>query len=113
MANISQIRVSGTTYDIKDENASSVLELTQAQYNALATKDPDVLYVITDAAPAEVIISTTITSSSTNGEVPSAKAVYDQMGGLKLVALSQAEYDALVQGGTVDSNTLYIINNVV
>lgn len=80
MANISQIRVSGTTYDIKDENASSVLELTQAQYDALVTKDPDVLYVITDAAPAEVIITTEITSSSTDGEVPSAKAVYDLVG---------------------------------
>ena len=28
---------------------TSVIELTQAQYNALATKDPNVIYVITDA----------------------------------------------------------------
>lgn len=35
------------------------------------------------------------------------------LGGLKLVKLTQAEYDALVSGGTVDANTLYIINNVV
>ena len=27
----------------------------------------------------------------------------------KVVALSQAEYDALVSGGTVDANTLYVI----
>lgn len=86
---------------------AEVIELTQAQYNALVTKDPDVLYVISDAAPAEVIISTTITSSSTNGEAASAKAVYDQMGGLKLVSLTQAQYDAL---STKDASTIYFIN---
>ena len=86
---------------------AEVIELTQAQYDALVSKDPDVLYVISDAAPAEVIITTTITSSSTNGQVPSAKAVYDQMGGLKLVSLTQAQYDAL---STKDASTIYFIN---
>ena len=89
------------------DDKAEVIELTQAQYNALVTKDPDVLYVISDAAPAEVIITTTITSSSTNGQVPSAKAVYDQMGGLKLVSLTQAQYDAL---STKDASTIYFIN---
>ena len=32
---------------------------------------------------------------------------------IKVMAISQADYDALVQGGTVDANTLYIITNVV
>lgn len=58
-------------------------------------------------------ITTSMSSSSTDAQVPSAKAVFDAMGGLKLVKLSQAEYDALVSGGTVDANTLYIITNVV
>lgn len=89
------------------DDKAEVVELTQAQYDALVTKDPDVLYVISDAAPAEVIITTTITSSSTNGQVPSAKAVYDQMGGLKLVSLTQAQYDAL---STKDASTIYFIN---
>ena len=52
-------------------------------------------------------ITTSITSASTDSQVPSAKAVYDQFGGLKLVKLTQQEYDALT---TKDSNTLYIIN---
>ena len=52
-------------------------------------------------------ITTTITSSSTDAQVPSAKAVNDQFGGLKLVKLTQSEYDAL---STKDSSTLYIIN---
>ena len=89
------------------DDKAEVIELTQAQYDVLVTKDPDVLYVISDAAPAEVIISTTITSSSTNGEAASAKAVYDQMGGLKLVSLTQAQYDQLA---TKDASTIYFIN---
>ena len=35
------------------------------------------------------------------------------LGGLKFVQCTQAEYDALVQGGTVDSSTIYFITNVV
>ena len=53
-------------------------------------------------------ITTTITSSSTDAQVPSAKAVYDQFGGLKLVKLTQSEYDAL---STKDSQTLYVVTN--
>ncbi len=39
--------------------------------------------------------------------------MYGALGGLKLVKLTQAEYDALVSGGTVDSSTIYFITNVV
>ena len=39
-------------------------------------------------------------------EYPSAKCVYDWMSGIKIVALTQTQYDALV---TKDSNTLYFI----
>ena len=53
-------------------------------------------------------ITTTITSSSTDAQVPSAKAVYDQLGGLKLVKLTQSEYDSLT---TKDNSTLYVIVN--
>ena len=35
------------------------------------------------------------------------------LGGFKLQQISQADYDALVSGGTVDNSTLYIITNVV
>ena len=55
-------------------------------------------------------ITTSMTSGSTDSQVPSAKAVYDTLGGLKLVKLTQLEYDALV---TKDPDTLYIITNVV
>lgn len=52
-------------------------------------------------------VTTSMSSTSTDTQVPSAKAVYDQLGGLKLVKLTQSEYDALQ---TKDANTLYIIN---
>ena len=52
-------------------------------------------------------VTTSMSSTSTDTQVPSAKAVYDQLGGLKLVKLSQSQYDALQ---TKDPNTLYIIN---
>ena len=53
-------------------------------------------------------VTTSMSSTSTDTQVPSAKAVYDQLGGLKLVKLTQTEYDALQ---TKDSSTLYIIVN--
>ena len=52
-------------------------------------------------------VTTSMSSTSTDSQVPSAKAVYDQLGGLKLVKLTQSQYDALQ---TKDPNTLYIIN---
>lgn len=51
-------------------------------------------------------ITTSLTSSSTDAQVPSAKTVYDQFGGLKLVKLTQAAYDALA---TKDDSVLYVI----
>lgn len=53
-------------------------------------------------------ITTSVTSSSTDAQVPSAKAVNDKLGGLSLVKLTQSEYDAL--SPNYDANTLYVIN---
>ena len=53
-------------------------------------------------------VTTSVSSTSTDTQVPSAKALYDQLGGLKLVKLTQSEYDALQ---TKDASTLYIIVN--
>lgn len=49
MANINKISVAGTIYDIKDQNASRTVELTQAEYDGLAVKDPNTFYIISDA----------------------------------------------------------------
>lgn len=53
-------------------------------------------------------ITTSVTSSSTDAQVPSAKAVNDKLGGLSIVKLTQAQYDSLA---TKDNSTLYVIVN--
>lgn len=134
MSIIDSIQLSGNSYDVKDKSATTVVALTQAQYNALpsSAKTANILYNITDAQGGDLsnywttaetqsaiteavsekvdttAIVTAITSSSTDSEIPSAKCVYDQVGGLKLVKLTQSEYDAL--DPNYDSNTLYVIN---
>ena len=133
MSIIDSIQLSGNSYDVKDKSATTVVALTQAQYNALpsSAKTANILYNITDAQGGDLsnywttaetqsaiteavtgkvdttAIVTAITSSSTDSQVPSAKCVYDQVGGLKLVKLTQSEYDALL---VKDNDTLYIIN---
>ena len=233
MANINKISVAGPIYEIQDQNASKTVELTQAEYDGLAVKNPNTFYIITDAQGGDLsnyytkgetdtllgekqstlvsgtnlktinnesllgegnidiqggggsitvdtsldsgstnaiannavtnntlsggvesdialgvirfwknngqvalyrrfgtingkhvmvngttgephfqlvetsAVTTSVSSTSTDSQVPSAKAVYDQLGGLKLVKLSQSQYDALQ---TKDQNTLYIIN---
>ena len=53
-------------------------------------------------------ITTAITSSSTDAQVPSAKCVYDQVGGLKFWKGTQAQYDAIA---VKDNNTIYFIKD--
>ena len=233
MANINKISLAGTIYDIQDQHASKTVELTQAEYDGLAVKDPNTFYIISDAESGDLsnyytkgetdtllggkqptlvsgtniktinnesllgegnidiqggggsitvdtsldsgstnavannavtnntlsggvesniamgiirfwknnghaafysrfgaingepvmvsgttsqpnfhlvetsAVTTSVSSTSTDTQVPSAKAVYNQLGGLKLVKLTQGEYDALQ---TKDPNTLYIVN---
>ena len=100
MANINKIRLSGTTYNIEDANAPKTVELTQAQYDALVsggTVDSNTFYIITDASGGDLSNYYTKTEVNT------------LLGGLKLVKLSQSEYNAL--SPNYDSNTLYVIVN--
>ena len=234
MANINKISLAGTIYDIQDQHASKTVELTQAEYDGLAVKNPNTFYIITDAESGNLsnyytkgetdtllgekqptlvsgtniktinnesllgegnidiqggggsitvdtsldsgstnavannavtnntlsggvesnismgiirfwknngqvalyrrfgtingkhvmvngttgepnfhlvetsAVTTSMSSTSTDSQVPSAKAVYNQLGGLKLVKLTQSEYNALQ---TKDASTLYIIVN--
>lgn len=67
MSNINKIKVSGQTYSIQDENACKVVELTQAQYDALpaSAKTSNSLFVITDATAGD--LSNYYTKSETSG----------------------------------------------
>lgn len=137
MANINKIKLSGTTYSIQDLNATKTVELTQAQYDALVDKDPNTFYIITDAESgdlsnyytkteanallaskadtsaftahtADTTVHVTSTEKTTwNGAVTKSNTNETALGGLKLVSLTQAQYDALA---TKDSSTVYFIN---
>ena len=65
--------MSGTTYDIQDLNATSVVNVTQAEYDALVTGgtvDPTILYNITDAQAGD--LSQYWTSAQTNSAITQA-----------------------------------------
>jgi len=83
------------------------VELTQAEYDALVTAGTvasNTYYIITDAVGMNV--TSTVTSGST--DVVTSGGVYDQLGGLKLLQITQSAYDILT---TKDPNTLYVIVN--
>ncbi len=70
MSNINKIKVSGTTYNIQDENATKTVELTQAEYDALSPKDPNTFYIITDAKAGD--LSNYYTKSETDNAITAA-----------------------------------------
>ena len=157
MANINKISVAGTIYDIQDQNASKTVELTQAEYDGLAVKNPNTYYIITDAQGGDLsnyytktevdekvgdanfialeasnnvknlsstvseldyaltehtadttVHVTSVEKASWDGAATNASNAVTALGGLKLVKLTQSEYDGLQ---TKDSSTLYIIVN--
>lgn len=89
MANINKIRLSGQTYNIQDQNATKTLELTQAQYDALAAKDPNTFYIITDATAGDL---TAIENRLSEDEEVTAAG---------LNALNESKQDTLVSGTNI------------
>ena len=85
-----------------NKNNITIKPLTINGNSALRTQPLSISVVETSS------ITTSVTSSSTDAQVPSAKAVYDQMGGMKIVKLTQSAYDALT---TKDASTIYFIVN--
>lgn len=65
--NINKIKLSGTTYNIQDLNATKTVELTQAEYDALPStaKTSNSLFVITDATAGD--LSNYYTKTETDG----------------------------------------------
>lgn len=63
-------------------------------------------YAFISKGTLENIKTKTITEESTDTEIPTAKAVYECLSSVKIVALTQEEYD---QMETHDENTLYVI----
>lgn len=70
MPNINKIRLSGQTYTVQDPDATKTVELTQAEYDELSQKDPNVFYIITDAKGAD--LSNYYTSAQTESAINQA-----------------------------------------
>lgn len=144
---IDKIQLSGVTYTLSGTSSggTNAVEVTQAEYDALVsggTVDPTVFYIITDATPIDVStfvtsgqmtsaitqatsgkvdsssIVSSVTSASTDSEIPTAKAVWEAAsgggstytagsGGLKLVKITAADYAQI----TPDDNTVYFIGD--
>ena len=100
MSNISKIKISGTSYNLKDENACKVVELTQAQYDDLPTtaKTSNSLFVITDATAVD--LSNYYTKTETDNAITAA---------------TSTKQDALVSGTnikTINGETLLGEGNI-
>lgn len=117
MANINKIRLSGQTYDIQDSNAQPLL--TAGQGITIENN------VISATGGGSITVDTALDSGSTNPV--QNKVIYNKIDEVEevtaagfnalndkinpTVELTQAQYDALVSGGTVDPNTYYIITD--
>lgn len=114
------ISITNDVISVTGISSQTVVELTQAQYDALTTKDPNTFYVITDASGGGVTIDPTLDSGSTNPVANSAitnaidavsaatASNTTALGGYKLWKGTQVQYDAIV---TKDESTIYFIVN--
>lgn len=91
---------------IEGGSGASVIEVTQAQYDALVTAgtlDLTALYIITDAT--EITVTSAVTSGSTS--VITSGGVYEALNGLRLVKITASDYANI----TPDSNTVYFVGD--
>ena len=102
---IDSIQLSGVTYTIQGSGGGG------SSYTAGDGIDITNDVISVSGVVMSSAITTSITSSSTDAQVPSAKAVNDKLGGLSLVKLTQSEYSAMEQAGTLDNSTLYIVTD--
>lgn len=91
---IDKIQVSGVTYTLSGSSSGGgnpTVELTQAEYDALVsagTVSADTFYIITDATEYNLsgkvdtsAITSSVTSASTDSQIPTAKAVWEAASG--------------------------------
>ena len=125
MSNISKIKISGTSYNLKDENACNVVELTQAQYDDLPTtaKTSNSLFVITDATAGD--LSNYYTKSETSGATEISTALESKADAATtytktetdnaITAATSTKQDTLVSGTnikTINGETLLGEGNI-
>ena len=112
MANINKIRLSGQTYNIEDSNATKTVELTQAQYDALTVKDPNVFYIITDAQGAD--LSNYYTKSETSGATEISTALASKADAATTYSKTEVDTALASKQTTLTAGTnITIVDNVI
>ena len=107
---LDSIRLSGTSYNLKDNSATTVVEITQNDYDNLPStaKTANILYVITDAQPID--ISEYWTSAETQSAITESVSGKADSSSLATVATS-GSYNDLIDKPTIPtvptSNTAF------
>lgn len=95
---IDSIRLSGTTYELQDLSVSGKVD--SSVYTAFTAS--------TDTALSNKVSTSAVTSAVTSGstDVLTSGGAYTQFGGMKLVKLTESEYQAL---SVKDTDVLYVV----
>ena len=116
---IDSIQLSGTVYTIQGSGGGSgnpTVELTQAEYNALVsagTVSANTYYIITDAYSPDISsITSSVTSGSTDSEIPTAKAVYDVIPPI-VTTITSGSTDSQVPSAKAVYDTIGDINTIL
>ena len=116
MAIIDKIKLSGQTFEIQDSNASKTVELTQAEYDALVTKDPNTYYIVTDATPIDITNYYTKTQTDDLLDDKLDVTAYTPTDLSNYYTKSETSGATQIQtalNGKADSSTVNSLNNVV
>lgn len=100
--------VTAVTDALTAHTADTQIHVTTAQTAAWDAKS-DFSGSYNDLTDKPTIPTTTSAVTSGSTDVVESGAVYDQMGGMKILHLTQAQYDAL--SPNYDNTTLYVITN--
>ena len=97
-----------TEVDKKVNDVNDALEVTDIDLKKLSSTVYDLDYALTEHTADTTVHVTSAEKVSWDGAATNASNAVTALGGLKLVKISQSEYDGLQ---TKDANTLFIIVN--
>lgn len=96
-----------TEVDKKVDDVNATAQVAYSDAKTLSVTVYELDYALTEHTADTTVHVTSAEKVSWNGAATNASNAVTALGGLKLVKLTQSEYDALQ---TKDPNTLYIIN---
>ena len=123
--NFSLVETSSITSSVTSASTDSEIPTAKAVFDAIPTGGSITIDSSLDSGSTNAVANSAITDAieSVSGSIPTTTSavtsgstaviesggVYEQLGGLKLVKMTTAQYEAL--SGNTDSNTLYILTD--